>query len=206
MNDDQTEATGSAPLAAALGRLEAFLRAHGAAVAQVMRPGIDAAAVEQQLREVGLAPTPEVLTWFAWHDGAGATGMPSQQVEIVPGGEFYELAYLCGEYRQTRQVAAELAAHPQVPFDDEDSWPVTFFPLLRLFGKGFLAVDLAGAGADLTPVHISWHDDEPGDRRRVAWPSVTAFVDDMTRRFEAGTYSIDSNGIVVGDTVDRPPR
>jgi hypothetical protein len=127
-------------------------------------------------------------------------------IELVPGGEFYDLRYLCGEYVTTRSVASEVAATPGVPFDAEQRWPTHWFPLLRLFGKGFLAVDLAGNEGSTSPVHIVWHDSDPEERARVAWEGVGSFVEAVIGRFEEGIYSVDDDGIVAGPTIDHPGR
>jgi hypothetical protein len=113
---------------------------------------------------------------------------------------------LCDEYVTTRRIASQLAAMPGVPFDAEQRWPTHWFPLLRLFGKGLLAVDLAGSGGSTSPVHIVWHDSDPEERARVAWESVESFVEAVIGRFEEGVYSVDDNGIVRGPTIDYPSR
>jgi cell wall assembly regulator SMI1 len=191
-------------LAEALSRLESLLARSGAAIVPVLHPGIDESEVVRLLAGVGLSPTREVVTWFSWHDGAGGPGMLSTVIELVPGGEFYDLAYLCGEYVTTRSIAVEIAAIPGEPFAAEERWPTSWFPLLRLFGKGFLAVDLAGGEGSVSPVHVVWHDSSPADRARVAWSSIGAFVEMMIGRFEAGVYSADDDGVVQGPTIDFP--
>lgn len=55
----------------------------------------------------------------------------------------------------------------------------------------------------MSPVHVVWHDSDPQERARVAWPSVAAFVE-VIGRFEAGVYSVDGDGIVQGPTIDFP--
>jgi hypothetical protein len=191
-------------LAAALARLEAILRRSEAAIVPLLHPGIDEAEVTSLLAGVGLRPTAELITWFGWHDGAGAPGVPSVAIDLGPGGEFYDLRYLCGEYVMTRRVASEVAASPEVPFDAEDLWRAQWFPLLRLFGKGFLAVDLAGNDGSTSPVHIVWHEGDLEQSARVAWESLGSFVEAMNDRFNEGVYSFDEDGIVRGPTIDYP--
>jgi cell wall assembly regulator SMI1 len=191
-------------LTEALMRLEALLARAGAAIVPVLHEGIAASEIASLLDGVGLTPTPEVVAWFSWHDGAGGPGMSSRVIEIVPGGEFYDLAYLRGEYATTRSIAVEIASMPGVPFDAEQRWPTSWFPLLRLFGKGFLAVDLAGREGSVSPVHVVWHDDDPERRARVAWPSIASFVEVVIERFDAGIYSVDGDGLVRGPTIDFP--
>jgi cell wall assembly regulator SMI1 len=191
-------------LADALSRLESNLVRSRAAIVPLLHPGIDEAEVTSLLAGVGLSPSVELVTWFGWHDGAVASGVPSVAIELVPGGEFYNLRYLCGEYFTTRSVASEVAASPEVPFDAEQIWPTHWFPLLRLFGKGFLAVDLAGNDGSTSPVHIVWHDSDPEERALVAWEGVGSFVEAVVGRFEEGVYSVDDDGIVQGPTIDYP--
>jgi cell wall assembly regulator SMI1 len=54
-------------LSAELTRLNAPITRH-------WRPGADPDAVAEQLRSVGAAPHPDVVTWYSWHDG---TDLPS---------------------------------------------------------------------------------------------------------------------------------
>lgn len=188
----------------ALSRLESLLARSGAAIVPVLHEGIDEAEVVSLLAELSLAPTSEVVTWFGWHDGAGGPGMSSRVIELVPGGEFYDLAYLCGECLDTRSNAEAVAAMPGGVLTAGDLWRSSWFPLLRLFGKGFLAVDLVGGEGEASPVHVVWHDSDPEERARVAWPSVAAFVEAVIGRFEAGVYSVDGDGIVQGPSIDFP--
>ena len=167
-------------LAAALSRLEAVLDRSGAAIVPLLHPGIGQTEVVAAFDGIGLSPSAEVVTWFGWHDGAGERGMPTTLIELVPGGEFYGVHDLCSEYVQARRVALEVASNTaDLPSKTgfhataDDIWRVSWFPLLRLFGKGYLAVDL-GADDETSPVHIKWHDTDPylGD-----WPTVRAFVE-----------------------------
>jgi hypothetical protein len=75
-----------------------------------------------------------------------------------------------------------------------------------LFGKGFLAVDLAGNDSSTSPVHVVWHDSDPEERALVAWESVGSLVEAVNDRFNVGVYSFDQDGIVRGPTIDYPPQ
>ena len=97
-------------LAGALSRLESILVGSRAAIVPLLHPGIDEAEVTRLLAGVVLRPSAELVTWYSWHDGAGAPGLPSVAIELVPGGEFYDLRYLCGEYQQTRSVSVYVAS------------------------------------------------------------------------------------------------
>ena len=183
-------------LKASLSHLERILTDAGAAIVPTLRPGLDAGVVESRLGELDLIPTAELVTWFNWHDGSGARNVRREVVEIVPDGEFYDLEYMCREYETARRVARELAAQPQFPWTAEAHWPAAWFPLLWLFGKGDLVVNLDAASREVSPVHVIWHDAAPEERARVRWPSVHAFVQAMIRRFETGVYWVDEDGIV----------
>jgi hypothetical protein len=192
-------------LAAALSRLEAILDRSGAAIVPLFHPGIGQPEVLAAFDGIGLSPSAEVVTWFGWHDGAGERGMPTSHIKLVPGGEFYDLRYLCGHYQEARSIALEVASNlTDLPSKTgfhataDDLWRVSWFPLLRLFGKGYLAVDL-GAGDETSPVHIIWHDTDPylGE-----WPTVRAFVETVIYRLEEGIYAVNGDGHVEGPTID----
>lgn len=207
-DDDVQVLSVDGDLAEALRRLETFLVRARAAIVPVLHEGIDEAEVVSRLARVGLAPTSEIVTWFGWHDGAGGPGMSSMVIELVPGGELYDLAYLCGECLETRANAEAVAAMPGGVLTADDLWRSSWFPLLRLFGKGFLAVELVDGDGDgdatMSPVHVVWHDSDPAERARVAWPSIGAFVEAVIGRFEAGVYSVNGDGVVDGPTIDFP--
>jgi hypothetical protein len=114
---------------------------------------------------IGLRPSAEVVTWFGWHDGAGEPGMPTTLIRLVPGGEFYGVDDLCREYVRARSAAeyvssnvADLPSKTGFHATADDLWRVSWFPLLRLFGKGYLAVDLGAftsSGTTQTPISVS---------------------------------------------------
>jgi hypothetical protein len=191
-------------LADALSRLESILVRSRAAIVPLLHPGIDEAEVTSLLAGVGLSPSAELVTWYGWPDGAGSPGVSSVAIRFVPGGEFFDLRHLCDEYDTTRSAASDVAAMPGGVFDAEELWRAHWFPLLRLFGKGFLAVDLAGNDSSTSPVHIVWHDSDPEERALVAWESVGSFVEAVNDRFNEGVYLVDEDGIVQGPTIDYP--
>jgi cell wall assembly regulator SMI1 len=200
-------------LSGALSRLEGILVQSRAAIVPLLHPGIDQAEVVRLFAGVGLIPSAEVVTWYGWHDGAGAPGLPSVAIDLVPGGEFYDLGYLCGEYQQARSAAeyvasttADLPSMTGLRVTADDLWRISWFPLLRLFGKGYVAVDLAHNEGSTSPVHIVWHDSDLEDGARVAWETVGSFVEAVIGRFEEGVYSVDDDGIVQGPTIDHPSR
>ena len=187
--------------------MEAILTRSDATVVRLMRPGLTEAQVRSRLHELNLEPTAEVLQWFGWHDGARRDGERAIATEIAPGGEFYDLDSLCEGCREAREVTRQLVQSG----DDAESaafygqmWRSTWLPLLHLFGKGDIVVELPGGGAAVSPVHVVWLDAEPEMSARVAWPSIQAFVDDVIARFESGEYWVDEQGLVQGEVIDFP--
>jgi cell wall assembly regulator SMI1 len=193
-------------LADHLARLEDALRSASAVVASRFAPGLTKPSVDRLLASLGLAPSPELLTWLAWHDGADWPGVTSSwEICLVPGAEFYDAGFLRDECLTIRGIASTLASNPQFVFKEHELWGPSWFPIFRLVGKGYVAADLASPGTTATPIHIVWNDSGPTERARVAWPSLTEFAAAAVRNFEAGTFTVDSEGIVVGPDIDQWP-
>jgi hypothetical protein len=187
-------------LSEALARLEAHLRDSGALVTAHAQPGLEPARLEEVLAPLGLAPSEALHEWFGWHDGAGETGRtPSPEVELAPGCELLSAELLSVECVQSRDVARLLAADPVVPWTSDQLWEPSWFPVLRLSGKGLVALDL-----ERDTVHVVWWDTPPEDRQRVRWPTLAAFVEEIARRYDDGTYVVGADGQVTGDTLDHP--
>jgi cell wall assembly regulator SMI1 len=190
------------PLSHSLAALELTLQQLGAVAASRFRPGLDESSVEHLLAGVALTPTTEVATWFAWHDGTDIEGAPRNGTWFVPGGVFFDLARLCLEYQNTRRDFGEVVSTlANGTLSVSDLWDPAWFPLLRL-EAGYVAVDLGGINRATSPVHVVWFDDEPEHRARVLWPTVDAFVVEILRRFQVGTYQVDQDGVVEGPDVD----
>lgn len=192
----------SGELLDSLERLEALLTREGAAIVSHLRPGLDAHRVGVLLSDLGLRPSGELCAWYGWHDGAGEIGMSNRLTALVPDGEFYDLESMCREYTMQRGVATSLFSGSDALWEPEQWWPHAWFPILRLFGKGDVVVDLAGGDGEVSPVHAFWHDSGVESRARVLWPSVHAFVEDMIHRFETGAYWIDEYGFVETEVVN----
>ncbi|MBD3924368.1 hypothetical protein IEZ26_07050 [Nocardioides cavernae] len=187
-------------LTEALGRLEALLRGRGALAVAHAHPGLEPGRLQEVVEPLGLEPSDALREWFGWHDGAGQPGRtPSLEIEIAPGCELLSAALLAGECRQTRDVARQLGADPGVPWIAEQLWSSSWFPVLRLSGKGLVTLDL-----ERDTVHVVWWDAPPEDRRRVRWPSLAAFVEHLLSRYDEGVWVVGADGLVDGDTLDFP--
>lgn len=175
----------------------------GAVVARRFRPGIGAPNVERLMGRIGLAPSAELLEWFAWHDGAVGSGTDLEACSLVPGAVFHDLEMLCEEYIQIRRSFDEVeAALPFPSVTSVDLWDPSWFPILRLWA-GCIAVDLADSGSTLSPVHVIWFDAELEHRKKPLWPSMHAFVLEVLDRIESGIYRVDRDGVIQGPDVDQ---
>src|SRR4051794_22885124 len=52
-----------------LGRFEAAVVATGSTVIGNLSPGVDPRYVREVLADIGMEPSAELITWFAWRDG-----------------------------------------------------------------------------------------------------------------------------------------
>jgi len=65
----------------ALHGFEAVLARRQAPIVANLRPGLRPEAIVEALRDAGIEPASEMVTWFAWHDGA--------ERDYSDGGSFY---------------------------------------------------------------------------------------------------------------------
>jgi hypothetical protein len=187
-------------LVQALERLEADLRSGGARVMTHARPGMEQGRLEEVVEPLRLESSEALRQWFGWHDGAGESGRtPSREVELAPGCELLSAELLAAECRQARDVAQQLAAAPGMPWTSEQLWESSWFPVLRLSGKGLVALDM-----ERDTVHVVWWDAPPEDRQRVRWSSPVAFVEHLMSRYDEGAWVVGADGLVDGDTLDFP--
>jgi hypothetical protein len=188
--------------AESLVELEHTLRRARAAVAGHFRPGLEGSATRSRLDQVGLVPSDEVVEWFGWHNGAGDPNASLGNCELAPGVYIFDLETLCQEYLDTRRdfdaVTQDL---PERWSDSSDLWSPSWFPLARL-DAGYVAVDLAGGSMSTSPVHAGWFDADPEYKAHPQWPTLVAFVQELIRRYEEGTYEVDPDGHVRGPDVD----
>ena len=184
----------------ALQGLETDLRGRGARVVAHARPGLESGGLGEVVEPLGLQPSNALREWFGWHDGAGETGhTPSLGVELAPGCELLSAELLASECRQARDVAQQLGATPGMPWTAEQLWSSSWFPVLRLSGKGLVALDL-----ERDTVHVVWWDAPPEDRQRVRWSSLAAFVEHLVSQYDEGAWVVGADGLVDGDTLDFP--
>jgi hypothetical protein len=151
--------TGTGPL---LDALEAALRDRGVA----LRPGLEPAEVERRLVSAGLPARPELVEWWAWHDGADE--------EIVESWR----ALALDEALERRDELGRNYADAGAP----ERWPASWQPLLAFAGAPVLCVD-ASTGAvhveddgfpEPSPPQFASLEDLVRTLQRAASPGVTA--------------------------------
>lgn len=192
-----------AGLAESLAELEHTLRRLRAAVTGHFHPGLAATATRTRLDQVGLVPSDEVVEWFEWHDGAGDPYGDIRNCELAPGVYIFGLETLLQEYLDTRRDFAVVTQDLPSPLSDPSRlWSPSWFPLARL-DAGSLAADLAAGPSRTSPVHAGWFDADPEYKAQPQWPTLAAFVQEVTQRYERGIYEVDAHGHVRGPDVDR---
>lgn len=185
-----------------LAALERTLLRVGASVTAHLRPGLTPTTVVRQLSRIGLTPSEEVIAWFEWHNGAADPNAALRDCELAPGVYVYDLDALCQEYLDTRRNFDEVVESlPAGVMAASDLWSPSWFPLARL-DAGYIAVDLAAAPTSTSPVHAAWFDADPVYKEQPQWPTTDAFVRDLIRRYDDGTYAVDPDGRVLGPDVD----
>ena len=181
----------SLELDASLARLEEVLRRYGAPIVDAFRPGLDASYVRHVLRSGGLAPHPDALAWFGWHDAAEIAGPVYDDDgsviryggETVLVGPWWMLTLAQSlEYRRVHlQIngSIELCGEAGDPVLAPESW----LPIATSEGAGELCLDTAAAAA--APLYVldreTMHEGMPEQ-----FASLAEFAAAMTRAVEQG--------------------
>jgi hypothetical protein len=127
---------GSAPagvdeeLWALLEQFRGVLREAGAPVAENLAPGVAPEVVRARLGELGMEPSEQLLTWFAWQNGiADWTGPAPAATFIMVVWVPYSLDEAVEEWR--------MWDHGSEPWE----WIPTWLPVAHYWGMPRLAVD-----------------------------------------------------------------
>jgi hypothetical protein len=159
------------------------LREFGAPVAGAFGPGASRERVRRVLRDEGLSPHDDLVTWWGWHDGA-ETDAPV--VESGPGlyhsaentllGPWHILTL--GEALRTRRW--QLETHRAAGL--EEAFPESWLPLLTTDGAGDLCADTARSGSPTLQIRdVSYTRDSPPQ-----FDSLSQFVACILDVFAAG--------------------
>lgn len=182
--------------------LERRLRTAGARITSFLGPPLPRATVEAGLVEIGLAPGEEVIAWYGWHNGlvGYSADEPARTEDLVPDGQLRSFEEMCSRYvelRETARIIVETAPAPY-PLSIDDFWEPNWFPVLRLFGKGYLAAECDERNLAVSRVHVVWNDDTPDERQPPAFRSLAEFVHWYDQALSGGRYHVDDEGCIGG--------
>ncbi|WP_168929514.1 SMI1/KNR4 family protein [Nocardioides sp. GY 10113] len=171
----------------ALGRLDTALTRERRELAGRLRPGLDPAAVAAALTSIGVSPHPDVVAWYAWHDGAQGPGRGERHflrpsVNHVLGGLYL---FSMEQALALREDAMSYEEDLNDPVHYRPAW----FPIM-MFPDGWLVcVDTADAAGGLHVWHIhAMHD----MRTRVPWiANAATFAEALTLALNSGLTRAD---------------
>lgn len=166
-------------LPAMLERLDEFLTRHGAPIADGLRPGATARALDAAERELGFPLPLEVRTWFAWHDGVDEDGVERTD---LPNG-------LIPCTLQQALAGRQQWLGPQPPLPADLGYRPAWLPVTQA-GNGHLAADCSGTGAD-RPAPI-WFLETAEAWNEPRLPSLTAMVELWLVMIDRGYWRYDA--------------
>jgi cell wall assembly regulator SMI1 len=120
-------------------------------LARRARPGVSPERTAQALEDLGLFASPEVLTWYQWHDGT----VDGNRADMRFGGAQFWLNSLDDQVkwcREIRRIMQDVAAQSRV--DVGELWRHEWWPLARNDANVSLVLTLA-VGRDSTPQTFS---------------------------------------------------
>ena len=173
-------------LRAVLERIDSKWRALGATVGLAARPGLSEEAIRSVLGEIGLEATPEVLTWFGWHDGVDVESSWSRDVRDVGDGFFLiSLAEAVDKTLSLRRLA-----EAEFPSDPDSCWPRSWL-LIQWGGGADLAVETGQAGPG-PGVFLCGRDSLPAEATR--FENLIAWARHIEQRLDTGPIAWSSTG------------
>jgi hypothetical protein len=177
------------PLTDQVDRLLSAHRRAGSPVPLYLRAASSADEVEARLRSAGFDPPRELVEFFTLQDGVdgGRWYVEHPQAHDLFLYPFYRSPSLdeaIGLHQTRRGVSVDLfgsrlrrlAEFPMCGY-----WAETWLPVFA--GEYSLVVDCRGGGAGW----IFGQDSHPGDSTMPLYPTLTDLIQDVARRFEAGT-------------------
>jgi cell wall assembly regulator SMI1 len=182
-------------LTASLDSLVERHRALGSTVPDYLRPGRDPAETRAAIEGLGLDPPDELVELFAWHDGLDADRWPRGPGRAgyprLWGDVFFGTLDKTIEARETYlridRVAreTELGAYGKA---GDDTWHPGWFPVFS-GGTETFAVDCRRSPTRGSAFEVTWHPGPFGDPPLGRFKSLTAMVQAIVRRFDAGAYT-----------------
>lgn len=168
-------------LLADLARIEAALgRLQRQELIGRLRAGVAESKLRATLEPLGLAPNPELVALYGWHDGTEAPdGEPDEDIQIYPG--YFMLS--------SADAAAEIAATAEAPELDK-----RWFPILSDGDGSSFSVQL-GASPHGPIIGVM-----PGiGQYQILFGSITALFHTIAEAYDRGVYFIDRHGFLEMD-------
>jgi len=174
--------------------LEALVDRHrrlGSTVPDYLRAGGDPTTIRSAITAVGLDPPDDLVTLFAWHDGLDSdrwllhgreTGYPR-----LWGDVFFGTLIETIEARES-YLKIDRDIRPLAGDDYEDTWHPGWFPVFS-GGQETYAMDCRDSQTRGSVFEVTWHPGPFGDPPFGHFPSLTAMIQAIVRRFDAGAYS-----------------
>jgi cell wall assembly regulator SMI1 len=176
-------------LPASLQRLEDLWTTAGMTVPDYFGPGLASESIVDLLRQSGLAASDEVVEWFSWHNGGGAS--PQVGSPLGPSGwDALSLQQALSARTDRLEGAVEMAEDFEgVPASHwwADAWP----PIADNGGQDALAIELSPNEATTKVRVVGW--DDPEDFPQVRAGSLTELVALWISALESGNWSWDGN-------------
>jgi cell wall assembly regulator SMI1 len=168
-----------------LEELEVRWRAQGAAIAGDLRPGLEAAAIQEATAAVGVQLPVEARVWWGWHDGTSRS-LTSHAI----GGDLLYLTIEAAVTRYQRERAGAAAAM-QDGVDPQKTWPPTWFPMAARGDGAVMACDCAVDEGAPTPIRrVHW--EKYGNHSLVpVAPSLGTVVSWWIDAIDAGAWRFD---------------
>jgi hypothetical protein len=191
--------------------LEALIVEHdriGSPLREELHPGIPGPQIDEAVRGVGLAPTGELIDFFAWHDLEARPGSPGRIDWFWPAGGL-RLTEALDAYRQSIRIGGVSAAEVGDSLGPEQPpaatftgfWRTDWFPVL---GQEPYAIECPGGGGSSPGAlwRVNWHPDSNFQTVRIA-ANLTEYIDRVVDLFRAGAYRWDPDfeAIVTVDEV-----
>lgn len=135
--------------------LEDRLRDQGAAIVDVLRPGLSDKEMDRLTSEVGIDLPHEARVWWGWHDGAGELGAINvwqpPELELGPGISLLPMQDAVGHCRRMRELCDSI--------DPDVTWPRSWLAISDVNAD---AIVLHCGGSRLDPVPVEAFTPEAG--------------------------------------------
>jgi cell wall assembly regulator SMI1 len=156
-----------------LGQLESEWRRLDSPIAQQLRSGLPPKQTLRALQDLNLAPCPDIVTWFGWHDGQDLSSGAAYDVE-AESLYILTLDRAVDETRLRRSLSQAESHPPSLVL-----WPDSWLALMTDGAGGAVGVDCSSSPS--CPVYVLDRDDVAISRLTGAkvptFPSLSRIVE-----------------------------